>query len=255
MGVGETSAQSRSHSLWRRLATAQEAGLVLVIALLMALLTVLGGLPTYAKPKDATFIPLPAGVVERVDDGLLVLTTDSDALACAVAAELPESKDGNLAIDKFKKDMESEETKQAVAADIKQANDLGLNGTPFIWVNGRMLPFDKLGGNFLQEFEQWVKLDIELAGQTPAAPTQKYQQMMDEIKAASPGGTDAPEPGASGSASAGPAPEGSSSAAPSASAAASTAPSASASASAKAPAASASVAASASASAKPKKAP
>lgn len=159
----------------------------------------------------------------------------------------------DLDIDKFKKDMESEETKQAVAADIKQANDLGLNGTPFIWVNGRLLPFDKLGGNFLQEFEQWVKLDIELAGQTPASPTQKYQQMMDEIKAASGGGDTPPEPGASGSASAGPPPDGSASAAPSASAPVSAAPSASASASAKAPAASASVAASASA--KPKKAP
>lgn len=97
--MGETSAQLGTRSIWRRLATAQEAGLVLVIALLMTLLTVLGGLPAYSKPKDATFISLPAGVTEAVEGGVLVITTDSEALARDIAGELPESMEGNLAVD------------------------------------------------------------------------------------------------------------------------------------------------------------
>ncbi|NUP11597.1 MAG: thioredoxin domain-containing protein [Polyangiaceae bacterium] len=121
-----------------------------------------------------------------------------------------------LDLDKFKKDMDSEETKKTVEASIKQADELGLEGTPMIFVNGRRFELNP----FSKEFEHWIALDIEQAGQKPAEPTEKYNEIrkaigldkLDEMEggagpldSAAPATSASAEPPGSASASAGPA--------------------------------------------------
>ncbi|MFO0553667.1 MAG: thioredoxin domain-containing protein [Polyangiaceae bacterium] len=163
------------------------------------------------------------------------------------------AKNLNLDMEKFKADFESDETKKYIEAEVKAADELGLDGTPFMFVNGRKLPLELIGAG--SEGENWFKLEIELAGKTPAQPTAKYAALKLEVFGPeAPGTIELPLPTPSGSASAGPSaePPSSASAGPSASApsSASAGPSASAPASASAgPAPSASP----SASARPKK--
>jgi protein-disulfide isomerase len=101
-----------------------------------------------------------------------------------------------LDMEKFRADFSSKETIKSVEDDMKQAEDLGLDGTPFIWINGRLF---QLGPT---ELEDWIAMDIELAGKTPAKPSDKYEELSKKL------GIDAPAPEGSASAapSAGPAP-------------------------------------------------
>ncbi len=122
-----------------------------------------------------------------------------------------------LDMDKFRKDFSSPETLKSIEDDMKQAEGLGLEGTPFIWINGRAFELPP------SELEEWIGIDIELAGKTPAQPSEAYAEARKKL------GLDdilAPD----GSASAGAAPSASAPVAPSASAApsAGAAPSASA---------------------------
>ncbi|MBL8743245.1 MAG: thioredoxin domain-containing protein [Myxococcales bacterium] len=113
--------------------------------------------------------------------------------------------------EKFVADFDDKKTKEFVAADMKQGDDLGLDGTPMLFCNGRKMPLEKLQP-LLPELEAWLKSEIEAAGKTPAQATARYAQMMAEL---------AP-PAPSSSASAGPSappPEAPPSAAPSTSAA------------------------------------
>lgn len=82
-----------------------------------------------------------------------------------------------LDLEKFKTDFDSEETKKTVAADIKQADDLGLEGTPTLYVNGRLFAMNP----FSPEFEHWIALEIEQSGQTPAKPTERYEELRKEL--------------------------------------------------------------------------
>ncbi len=109
-----------------------------------------------------------------------------------------------LDMDKFRTDFSSKETIKSVEDDMKQAEDLGLDGTPYIWINGRLY---QLGPT---ELEEWVQMDIELAGKTPAKPSEKYDELSKKL------GLDQPPPGASASAapSAGPPPSSAPSAGP-----------------------------------------
>lgn len=71
---------------------------------------------------------------------------------------------------RFKADMRSKSTTEAIAADKKQADALGLQGTPFLFFNGREVDpssFDATG----QDVADWVTMDIELAGATPMRAT------------------------------------------------------------------------------------
>ena len=67
---------------------------------------------------------------------------------------------------KFKADMVSKETGERIERDKKQADEVGLEGTPLIFINGREVDM-KLLNNPYEDLESWVKLDIELAGKTP----------------------------------------------------------------------------------------
>lgn len=101
-----------------------------------------------------------------------------------------------LDMEKFRADFSSKETLKIVEDDMKQADDLGLDGTPFIWINGRLY---QLGPT---ELEDWITIDIELAGKTPAKPSDKYEELSKKLGVDSP----APEGSASAAPSAGPAP-------------------------------------------------
>ncbi len=65
-----------------------------------------------------------------------------------------------LDMKKFNEDLESEAVADAVAKDRKQADALGLEGTPLIYINGRLFDLDHF--EIGEDLEQWVKLEIEL---------------------------------------------------------------------------------------------
>jgi protein-disulfide isomerase len=64
-----------------------------------------------------------------------------------------------LNVSQFREDFASLATVDAVARDRKQGEQLDLEGTPSIFINGRLFP---AGQDFEQEIEAWVKLEIEL---------------------------------------------------------------------------------------------
>lgn len=127
----------------------------------------------------------------------------------------------DLDFNQFKKDFEDPEVRKGLKDDMAQGDGVGVEGTPSIFVNGRAVALP-----FYEELEQWVKLEIELAGKTPAEPSKTFHEMWAQVKAAQ--GGDAPPEG-----SASPSAAPSAGAPPSASAGPSAAPSAAPSASAK----------------------
>ncbi len=145
------------------------------------------------------------------------------------------AKKTGLDLDQFRKDYGSSATEERIKEDMRRADDLKLDGTPMIFINGRRLPFDQLEP-FLPELIEWLKLEITTAGKTPAEPSPKFAEMMKDLGideamlspgASPPGsGSASPEASAAPSASAAPA----ASAGPSASAASSAGPAPSASA-------------------------
>ncbi|MGC4095175.1 MAG: thioredoxin domain-containing protein [Polyangiaceae bacterium] len=93
------------------------------------------------------------------------------ALFNAQPAVDPESVEGlakNLGLDmkRFIADRDSEATADVVSRDRKQGEGLALKSTPSIFINGR--PFAS-NGEFADDLEAWVKLELELAPPAPAA--------------------------------------------------------------------------------------
>lgn len=92
-----------------------------------------------------------------------------------------------LDLPKFKADMVAKSTEERIEKDKKQAEGLGLEGTPFLFINGREVGLERLNNPY-DDLEAWVKLDLELAGHTPKPrPTPKGKDVA------------APAPSASGS--------------------------------------------------------
>lgn len=83
------------------------------------------------------------------------------------------AKQIGLDIPKFRLDMTSKETTERIEKDKKQADEVGLDGTPLMFINGRKVDLELLGANVVEDLEDWVKLDIELAGKTPKPPLPK----------------------------------------------------------------------------------
>jgi thiol-disulfide isomerase/thioredoxin len=88
------------------------------------------------------------------------------------AADIDEyAKELGLDMAKFHADQTKDTTNERLEKDVKQAEGLGLTGTPFIIIDGR-----EVNDIFFNDPDGWVKLDMELAGKTPqpaatAAPT------------------------------------------------------------------------------------
>ena len=79
------------------------------------------------------------------------------------------AKEIGLDLAKFRADLAAKETGERIQKDKKQAEQVGLEGTPMIFINGREVDLKALT-NVYDDLEAWVKLDIELAGKTPRPP-------------------------------------------------------------------------------------
>jgi len=71
------------------------------------------------------------------------------------------AKSLGLDMPRFMKDWESEAVADFVSRDRKQGERLELTGTPSIFINGRKF---ESAGEFKDDLEEWVALDIKLAG-------------------------------------------------------------------------------------------
>jgi protein-disulfide isomerase len=72
-----------------------------------------------------------------------------------------------LDIKRFRVDQASDTTGKILARDRADADRSGLNGTPFILINGR--EFDLSFFHLESDLEAWVALEVELAGKSPVA--------------------------------------------------------------------------------------
>jgi protein-disulfide isomerase len=70
-----------------------------------------------------------------------------------------------LDVDRFKKDMASDESKQRVEQEKAHGETLGVDATPTIFINGRECDLTKLGS--VDDLEEWIALEINLAGKKP----------------------------------------------------------------------------------------
>ena len=62
-------------------------------------------------------------------------------------------------MEQFKKDRDSEATADVVARDRKQGEGLDIQGTPSIFINGRLFPSSQ---DFERDLDEWIALEIEL---------------------------------------------------------------------------------------------
>lgn len=69
---------------------------------------------------------------------------------------------------KWKADWESEATADRVSRDRKQGDVVTINGTPTVYINGREYDLTKF--DMEDDLDDWIKLEIELAGGQPAEP-------------------------------------------------------------------------------------
>ncbi len=102
------------------------------------------------------------------------------------------AKSVGLDMDQFQKDFADEKTAELVQKDMKAADDLKLDGTPLMYVNGRKLPGELVPA--WEEVEAWLKLEIELAGKKPAEPSARFHELLKKFS------EPPPSPAASGSA-------------------------------------------------------
>lgn len=92
------------------------------------------------------------------------------------------AKGVGLDMKRFVADWDAETTADSVAKDRKQGDALQLKSTPSIFINGRLFP---AGSDLDEDLQNWVALEIELAG--PAEKT---------APAAAPAAADKPKPNA-----------------------------------------------------------
>jgi protein-disulfide isomerase len=78
------------------------------------------------------------------------------------------ARDLGLDMKSFETDRASEATADSVARDRKQADELGLEGTPMIYINGRHFSLDHF--DLRQDLQPWIELEFALNG--AAAPAQ-----------------------------------------------------------------------------------
>jgi thiol-disulfide isomerase/thioredoxin len=67
---------------------------------------------------------------------------------------------------KWKADWESEATADRVSRDRKQGDAVTINGTPTVYINGREYDLTKF--DMEDDLDDWIKLEIELAGGQPS---------------------------------------------------------------------------------------
>jgi protein-disulfide isomerase len=77
------------------------------------------------------------------------------------------AKQLKLDVGKFKSDMGSDDTIARITRDKRAADDVNLDSTPTVFINGREVDMQLLDDP-VNDLVKWVKLDLELAGVTPA---------------------------------------------------------------------------------------
>jgi protein-disulfide isomerase len=77
------------------------------------------------------------------------------------------ARDAGLDMKGFEADIASEATADSVARDRKQADELGLEGTPMIYINGRHFSLEHF--DIRQDLEPWIALEIELGAGSATA--------------------------------------------------------------------------------------
>lgn len=75
------------------------------------------------------------------------------------------AKSIGLDMTRFVADRDAEGTADIVARDRKQGERLEISSTPSIFINGRKF---ESSGDFKEDLEDWIQLDVKLAGGTPA---------------------------------------------------------------------------------------
>ncbi|MCA9619120.1 MAG: thioredoxin domain-containing protein [Myxococcales bacterium] len=68
-----------------------------------------------------------------------------------------------LDVNRFKKDLHSDDAIAAVDKEKAQGESLGVSGTPSIYINGRGVDLSKLG-NPVKDLEEWIELELTIAG-------------------------------------------------------------------------------------------
>jgi protein-disulfide isomerase len=76
------------------------------------------------------------------------------------------AKQIGLDLPKYRTDLTAKETGERIEKEKKQAEEVGLEGTPFVFINGRYVDL-ALMPNPADDLVEWVKVDIELAGKVP----------------------------------------------------------------------------------------
>jgi predicted DsbA family dithiol-disulfide isomerase len=84
------------------------------------------------------------------------------------------AKELKLDLQKFHADMSAEKTTKIIDRDRADADKAGLNGTPFILINGR--EFDLTYFHPDRDLDAWVALELELLGKKAAAPQPAAQR-------------------------------------------------------------------------------
>lgn len=102
-----------------------------------------------AAQRQGKFWPLQQALFENQKAGL----DETNLMKLA--------RDAGLDMKEFENDIASEATADSVARDRKQADELGLEGTPMIYINGRYFSLEHF--DLRQDLEPWIALEIELA--------------------------------------------------------------------------------------------
>jgi protein-disulfide isomerase len=102
-----------------------------------------------AAQRQGKFWPIQQALFENQKAGL----DEANVLKLA--------REAGLDMKAFESDIASEATADSVARDRKQADELGLEGTPMIYINGRYFSLDHF--DLRQDLEPWIALEIELA--------------------------------------------------------------------------------------------
>lgn len=79
------------------------------------------------------------------------------------------AKQLKLDVGKFKSEMGSDDTVARITRDKRAADEVNLDSTPTVFINGREVDTQLLDDP-VGDLVKWVKLDLELAGITPAPP-------------------------------------------------------------------------------------
>jgi len=112
------------------------------------------------------------------------------------------AKQLKLDVGKFRSEMGSDDTVARITRDKRAADDVNLDSTPTVFINGREVNLQLLDDP-VGDLVKWVKLDLEMAGVTPAAPPAPAPSVSAEA-APSASGSAGPVLGASAAPSAGP---------------------------------------------------